>query len=164
MVDVIYRPKAAILDLDGSLVNVTDALPKLYSGDGKRKDYDAFHAASRNSPPYQSGLDFARRAHDSGHTLLVVTSRDGQWRELSCDWLSDHLDLPWRGPFQRTIGDRRPSVTVKGEIYQELVKHYDIKLAIEDDKRIIKLWGSYGIEVTVGEGYRNWRNPDWNKG
>lgn len=155
----LVRRKATILDVDGSLCDISTALPHLLTPDGK--DFEAFHAASRQCPPYPEALDYARRQFDAGHTLVVVTGRNQQWRQLTIEWLDEHLGLPYDGPFCRADGDYRPGDQVKREIHAYLSHHYDIRAAIDDDERICQLWRELGLEVTVAPGHKNWANPNW---
>lgn len=153
------RPKATILDVDGSLCDVSTALPALFAPTGK--DFDAFHTASRQCPPYPRAIDYARHKFRTGHVLLVVTGRVQQWRELTADWLDQHLGVPYDGPFMREQGDSRPADVFKREIHAHLSARYDIRSAIDDDQRVIDLWRSLGLKVTVGEGRKHWDNPEF---
>ena len=148
------RPKAVILDVDGSLCDITTALPKLFSDSGK--DFDAFHDASRRCPPYLQGVDYAQRAFNTGHKLVVVTGRMRQWRDLTRAWLGEHLKLPYDGPFMRDDDDHRPSDVLKREIYTYLINSYDVRGCLEDDPKCIEMFTSLGVKVEVGQGNKNW--------
>ncbi|WP_317696671.1 hypothetical protein [Aeromicrobium sp. REDSEA-S32_B7] len=115
---------AVIADLDGTLVDVSSILHHVA---GDERDFAAFHSASRDCPPRPEVVEAVRAAHEQGRAVLVVTSREFVWRDLTLDWLQQH-DVP----------------------YDQLEKDgYRVVEAWEDAEDIADLWRSRGIDVHV---------------
>ena len=125
---VLVMRDAMIYDLDGCLCD-TSSIEHLVAGDDR--DFDAFHAASADCPPRDEVAAAVRADHDAGRAVVVVSSREFVWRDLTLTWLAEH-DLPVDGLYLRVVGDRRPDTVVKGEIWDHLV---------EDGFRVVGAWG-----------------------
>jgi phosphoglycolate phosphatase-like HAD superfamily hydrolase len=135
---------AVIADLDGTLCDVTDILHHV---EGEQRDFAAFHAASAGCPPHADVADAVRTAHDAGKAVLVVTSREFIWRDLTLDWLVEH-EIPYDELVMRVVGDYRADHVVKAEMLDQLeADGWAIAEAWEDSADIIELWESRGITV-----------------
>lgn len=141
-------PVAVIVDMDGTLVDVSGVRHHAFAG-----DYDAFHKASADCPPIPDTVEWCRRHHEKGRTILAVTARMQRYHGLSKDWLDKHLPVPHLGPFMRADGDYRPDHQVKRELYEQLSTQYRIVAACDDRPEICELWRSLGLEVTVVPGW-----------
>jgi hypothetical protein len=80
---------------------------------------------------------------------LVVTGRDDWSRELTEQWLSEHLPIPIAGLHMRGDGDYRSNVAIKREIHSQLAQIFDIRAAIDDDPEIVGLWQEVGIPIAM---------------
>ncbi|WP_375000040.1 hypothetical protein [Aeromicrobium sp. CTD01-1L150] len=135
---------AVIVDLDGTLVDVRDILHHV---EGEERDFHAFHAASADAPARADVVDAVRSAHAQGSAVLVVTSREFIWRDLTLDWLAAH-DVPYDQLVMRVVGDYRPDHVVKAEMLDALLADgYQVERAWEDSDDIVELWRSRGIDV-----------------
>lgn len=147
------RPKATLLDMDGSLVDVSSALSHVLK---QTKDWDAFHSEACLCPPLQEGIEFAIERYNAGDTIVVGTARMQTWHRPSRLWLEKELPMPFDGPFMREDGDFRPDYIVKREMYHRLSLVYDIRYALEDSPAVIEVWKELGITVKEME------RIDWN--
>lgn len=146
------RPKARILDVDGTLCDVTSVRHHVLRP-RDQKDFEAFHAGSRNCPPNQIAIDYAIETVELGMIPVVVTARMERWAQLTGEWLREHMPVEFDGPFHRADGDRRSDRVVKLEILRYLRWHYDIRGAIDDNPQVVDLWRSQGIPVVVVPGW-----------
>lgn len=143
------RPLAVIVDIDGTLCDVTQARPAMFAPGVERikanRDYNAFHTAAVACPTFQQAIDFVERHHDKGHKILVVTARLAEHFDVTKQWLDAHVPCDYEGPFMRhdAIAD---SATVKREIFDYLSRHYEIVGAIDDKPSILALWEELGID------------------
>lgn len=136
--------RAVIVDLDGTLVDVRDIEHHV---SGPEQDYAAFHAASADAPADAEVLTAVREVHASGLAVLVVTSREFVWRDLTLDWLVAH-EVPYDELVMRIVGDYRPDHVVKAEMLDRLeADGYVVQRAWEDRDEIAELWAGRGIEV-----------------
>lgn len=135
---------AVIVDLDGTLCD-TSAIAHLVEGD--EKDFWAFHQASADAPVNVEVADAVRAAHADGLAVLVVTSREFVWRDLTLDWLVAH-DIPYDQLLMRVVADYRPDTKVKADILDGLeADGFTVLEAWEDTDDVAELWSSRGIEV-----------------
>lgn len=135
---------AVIFDLDGTLCD-TSSIVHLIEGD--EKDYAAFHAASGACPPRADILSAARAQADMGRAVLVVTSREFIWRDLSLDWLVEH-GVPYDALYLRISGDYRKDVVVKKEILQQITDDgFHVLDAWDDKDTVLELWRENGIDA-----------------
>lgn len=148
------RKRAAIVDMDGTLCNVSSVRHFVVIGDGRtEKDFDAFHEASAGCPPNQQALDFCQRHHDAGDVIVVVTARMERHYKTSKTWLDTYMTVPYDGPIMRPDGLVHTDVSVKSRIYNYLIRHYDIRAACDDNPAIVALWEKFGIPVEVIPGW-----------
>lgn len=137
---------AVIFDMDGTLCD-TSTIEHLI--EGEEKDFPAFHAASAGCPPRAEVVEAARAAHDRGRAILVVTSREFIWRDLTLDWLVKH-EIPYDALYMRIVGDYRKDVQIKTDILAQIVADGFTVLEAWDDKpAVVDLWRDNGITVHV---------------
>lgn len=133
---------AVIFDLDGTLCD-TAGIVHLIEGDDK--DFAAFHAASAGCPANDDVVAAAREQADQGRAVIVVTSREFVWRDLSLDWLVAH-DVPYDALYLRIVGDYRKDVVVKKEILQQIADDgFAVLEAWDDQESVLELWRENGI-------------------
>lgn len=144
------RPTAVIVDVDGTLVDVSSVRHHVT---GKKRNFDKFHADSAHCPPITQTLDWCADMVAAGHLIVVVTARMGKWRDLTQAWIDKHLPHPIARLVMRTDGDFRPDFDVKRDIHADLAKDFDIVHACDDNPNVIRLWDDLGIPVTVIPGW-----------
>ena len=89
--------------------------------------------------------DFSYKLLKLGRAVLVVTSREFVWRDLSLDWLVAH-DVPHEALYMRIVGDYRKDVVIKKEILQQIADDGFTPLEAWDDKEsVLELWRDNGI-------------------
>lgn len=134
------RPKAALVDVDGTLVNISSVLHYVQRPSAE-KDFHSFHQESLNCPPNQQALDFCVRHHDMGHVIVVGTARMQQHYDVTSLWLQRNMVTPYDGPIMlRRDGERIADVEIKRRMYRYLSRNYDIVAAIDDNPPIVALW------------------------
>lgn len=135
---------AIIVDLDGTLCDVSAILHLV---EGTERDFHAFHAASADCPVRDDVREVVRAAHRDGTGVLVVTSREFIWRDLTLDWLQRH-EVPYDELVMRIVGDYRPDHIVKAEMYDDLTaRGWSVTDAWDDRDDIADLWAARGITV-----------------
>ena len=139
------RQRAVIVDMDGTLCDVTAVVHLQAEPDG----FTAFHHACADCPPHRAVVEWCIEHHGRGHAILVLTGRDDWSRELTEQWLSEHLPIPIAGLHMRGDGDYRSNVAIKREFHSQLAQKFDIRAAIDDDPEIVGLWQEVGIPVAM---------------
>jgi phosphoglycolate phosphatase-like HAD superfamily hydrolase len=140
---------AVIFDMDGTLVDVSGIRHHVT---GPKKNFDAFHSESIDSPPHPDVVQAVHDAKAAGHDAMIVTARDAKWRNITAAWLGINK-VPSDGMFMRAHGDQRPDYEVKKEIHAKLSQTHDIVHAYDDNPSVIKLWHEKGIPTTVVPGW-----------
>jgi predicted kinase len=134
-VDDPNKKNAIICDLDGTLAEISHRSP-----------YDASKA--ENDGVNTHVLETVRR-FSKDHVVIFVSGRDDEFEPQTRKFLEREI----AGEFQyllymRKTGDKRDDALVKRDIYDEHVGScFNVKLAIDDRPRVIRLWRSLGVPV-----------------
>jgi len=144
-IDGRWRQPAVIIDVDDTLCDVSE-IRHLYA---VPDEFHTFTLTSRDCLPRQEALDWCRQFHDKGCALLVVTGRSDEFRDITEDWLDEHLPIPYFGLFMRRKGDNSSNASVKRAIHTSLTRSFDIWAAIDDDPLIVQMWAEFGIVSTL---------------
>ena len=138
------RP-AVIVDVDDTLCDISE-IRHLYAAPD---DFRAFTVASRDCLPRPEVLDWCQQHHEDGCALLVVTGRSDEFRDITTDWLGEHLLVPYAGLWMRPKGDYSSNESVKRKIHTHLARSFNILAAIDDDPLIVEMWAELGIVCTL---------------
>lgn len=142
--------RAVIFDMDGTLCDVSSIRHLV---EGPKRNFPVFHLASAHCPPHEWVVNEARKAHQDGYIVCILTGRMNEFRSLTTAWLKTH-DVPFRWLLMRENGDFRKDVIIKEERLQFLQDTgYVVIHAWDDNPNIIALWESKGIPVTVVPGW-----------
>lgn len=134
---------AVIYDLDGTLCDTSDIAHLI---EGEDRDFAAFHAASARCPVRGDVLAALRADHEAGRAVLIVSSREFIWRDLTLTWLASH-DIAHDGLYLRIVGDYRKDTVVKNEIWDHLVDDgFRVVGAWDDRQDVLDLWAGHGID------------------
>ncbi|MGJ9423946.1 hypothetical protein [Aeromicrobium sp. CF3.5] len=134
---------AVIYDLDGTLCDTSD-IEHLIEGDDR--DFPAFHAASAQCPPREDVLAAARADHAAGRAVLVVSSREFIWRDLTLTWLARH-EIASDGLYLRIVGDYRKDTVIKNQIWDHIVDDgFRVVGAWDDRQDVLDVWAERGVE------------------
>ena len=135
---------AVIFDMDGTLCD-TSSIEHFIEGDDK--DFWAFHAASADCPPRTDVVEAAKAEHKAGRAIVIVTSREFQWRDTTLTWLTKH-DVPHDAVYMRIVGDFRKDVVIKTDILEQIkADGFNVLAAWDDKPAVLDLWRENGIDV-----------------
>jgi FMN phosphatase YigB (HAD superfamily) len=134
-------PLYAVFDLDGTLINVESAAHLAAD-----REWDAFHDATLDCPPYADMLIFALMAQRYAD-VIVCTAKPERLRARVLNWLSMHGILP-DALLMRPDKDFRPSPVLKLELMEEHLGpdwKQQILFAVEDRDKMVDAWRAAGI-------------------
>lgn len=120
--------------MDGTLCDVSSVIHLQAEPDR----FSAFYEACAKCPPHQAVIEWCLDHHRRGHAILIVTGCDAWARELTEQWLSEHLPVPFDGLHMRPDRDFRSNTHLKREIHSRLALTYEVRGAIDDDPEIVK--------------------------
>jgi len=134
-------PQAILVDLDGTVAIM-----------GRRSPYDAtlVHLDTPNAPV----IEAVRAMHSSGHTIVFCSGRTDDSRQLTENWLAEHVGVPYAALHMRKTGDTRRDAVVKREIFENEIRHRWRVVAVFDDRnQVVRMWRELGLTVfQVAEG------------
>ena len=115
---------AVIVDVDDTLCDISQ-IRHLYA---VPDDFRTFTVASRDCLPRQDVLDWCHHQFREGDcALLVVTGRSDEFRDITTEWLREHLSVPYAGLWMRPKGDYSSNASVKREIHTHLARSFNIR-------------------------------------
>lgn len=142
------RP-AVIFDVDGTLVDVSSVRHHVMQSP---KRFDLFHGEAIDCPPHPEAVELTHAAREAGRAVLIVTARREAWRFHTLLWLHEqgieHDDIYMRGD-----RDHRKDYDVKADILAMIRRRYDVRLAVDDNPAVIRLWREHGIPTITIPGW-----------
>lgn len=127
-------PRAILVDIDGTV-----ALK------GTRSPFDEtrVHEDQPNEP-----VITVIRALSATHRIVFLSGRTDGCRDATCEWLIEHVPVPFQGLFMRPAGDMRKDAIVKRELFDQHVREvYDVTLVLDDRLQVIRMWRELGLTV-----------------
>ncbi|MET9731986.1 hypothetical protein ABZZ79_15435 [Streptomyces sp. NPDC006458] len=137
--------EAVAFDLEGGLINVS-RIRKL-AGDASR-----FHSAMLGCPPNRAVVAAARRAHENGKAVLVMTGGNRRLEQLVVTWLARN-DVPAALLLMRSRNDFRPGAVVKRERLRAAHLQFGGLTVWSADPSLNRLSEQEGIDVIPLPGY-----------
>jgi len=142
-----------VFDLDGVLADAAHRQDVLFSGPGRRKNWQAFFARAGDDAVIG---EIARVTEllDPDLCLVLLTARPTTIRDLTIEWLAKH-GLRWDLLVMRPEGDYRSSPDAKQLAVHELRSAgFDLRLAFDDDQRNVDMFHAEGVPcVYIHSGY-----------
>lgn len=148
MIEFTSKPKAIIVDIDGTIA----------LRDGRSPfDYEKVYT---DKVDHRMAHLLKRIIGDCDYEVFFVTGREdiGNCRQKTSDWLNDNI-YPLQGHdgflpvdnwklFMRGEGDHRSDEITKKEIYENhIAPWYDVVCVFEDRNRVVKMWRDLGLLV-----------------
>jgi hypothetical protein len=139
------KRNAVIVDVDGTLVDVSSVRHHV---EGAKRDFDAFHRASLDCPPFTEVIERIQELHAEGIEVIVVSGREDRFRRLTDFWLA-MWHVPCDQLVMRSSGDRRADRAVKAEMFQQISQTSQVIEAIDDRKELLDMWRELGVPSVV---------------
>lgn len=136
--------KTAIIDLDGTLVDVTSIR---YLVEGKKKNFDAFHLRSEFCQPNQAIKKLTNKLHDFGFTIIIFSGRVSKYTDLSKKWLTSN-SVHFDEIHLRPNNDFRSDVEIKREMFNSL-QTKSVLIAVDDRQELRNLWRELSIPFVL---------------
>jgi predicted secreted acid phosphatase len=146
------KPKAIIVDLDGTLVMNDKRALKFMDKHGKGVSADHwskfFVDSCRYDVPNQWCVEIVNAFAAQGFQILFVTGRGGSplIEGVTREWLSMYVSPAVRWELHmRGEHDKRENHVIKKELMSKLMIQYNISFAIDDMKNNVDMFRSLGI-------------------
>jgi predicted kinase len=142
------KPKAIIVDLDGTLCNVEHRRHFVRPTDGSKKNWPAFFAGIKDDTVNQWCVDVIDGLIPR-FKLVFCSGRDDNQRKITKDWIADKIGWYEKDDYDlymRNRHDSRQDSIVKEIILDfELLTRYEPQFMIDDRKQVVEMWRSRGF-------------------
>jgi predicted kinase len=133
-----FKPKAIILDIDGTIA--------LTNG---RSHYDYSDAVLTDVPRIDVIDLVTCYANSTGAEIICVSGREDKCKEYTQSWLDTYY-VDNSGLYMRKTSDDRCDTIVKEEIFwNDIEPYYNIIAAVDDRPRVIRKWKDIGIPLVI---------------
>lgn len=135
------KPKAVIVDIDGTVA---------FMGDRSPFDETRVHEDAPNEPV----IDVVWSLYSQGYKILFTSARTAGCYAETRQWLEDNTQLGNFELFMRNEGDYRKDSIVKTEIFDQKIRHnYNVVVVLDDRDQVVKNWRDMGLTcLQVAEG------------
>lgn len=134
------KPKAVIIDLDGTLANCDHRRHYVQ----KDNYWTKFYEEMVNDPVNEwcrNLIDLYSKKYE----ILLVTGRPEDYLKHTSFWLADNK-IQHDQLYMRSKKDYHEDSIVKKEIYKSLIEpNYDVELVVDDRNSVVKMWRSLGL-------------------
>jgi predicted kinase len=139
----VYTPDTYVPPVDGLPAILVDIDGTIAHNDGHRSFYDWMKVGGDD--PIREVIDIVRWAYDYGYAVIVMSGRDGECREVTEEWLTEHK-IPYDEFHMRAAGDQRKDSIVKRELFDAHVRpFYDVKFVLDDRDQVVDMWRQMGL-------------------
>lgn len=145
--------KIIVVDLDGTLCDSShrDHL-------AQAKEWDAFHAASKDDKPRLDVAELVKIVRSSAfagrdYCLVALTGRNEKYRKVTLDWLIRQDLAHFDALLMRPDNDWRPDTVIKPELLEEFRKLIgegqggptpEVAFILEDRDHVVEAWRNLG--------------------
>lgn len=137
-----------ICDIDGTLAEISH---RLHYVKGEKKDWKGFYSEMSKDKLRTDVYDVVEK-YAVDNTIVLVSGRPEDYRTETERWLAKHF-IDYETLIMRPKGDSRDDTIIKKEILDKYFKRDNIRIAIDDRPRVIRMWEANGIPVMdVGSG------------
>jgi hypothetical protein len=141
-----------IFDIDGTLADISHRLHFIQQ---KPSDWRRFFAACVDDVPIKEVIQICNLLHAASYRIILVSGRGEEIRAETVAWLND-FEVHFGALYMREEDDYREDSILKGEILDEIRKHYpdeEIAGVFEDRKQVVDMYRAKGLRVfQVAEG------------
>lgn len=129
------KPKAIIVDLDGTLFHMQDMRGPF--------EWDKVHLDAVDEHVRET----IHLYKNAGYVIIAASGRDGICKNASQEAMTNNL-VPWDHFFIRAIQDQRPDWIVKEEIFwRDIAPYWDVRLAIDDRDQVVNHYRAMNLKV-----------------
>ena len=144
------KNKAIICDIDGCLVNTDrifkEILQRDLTGDEKWDYFHRFANEPSHSLKNRRLIQYLIDMSYKGYEILLVTARSEEIYKETFKYLYNNSNYVFDFKlYCRKINDYRPSWVVKEDITKDLLKDYDVIMAIDDELANCQMFESLGL-------------------
>lgn len=134
--------KIVICDIDGTIAN-NDHRQHFLEG---KKDWEGFFSELHKDEPIREIIFKVKDLEAQGNKIFFLTGRPEKYRDATIKWLNIYFSFEF-SLLMRRNNDRKNKIEVKKELFKKNFSPSKIKLILENDEELIKLWRSFNLKV-----------------
>lgn len=135
------KSKAIIVDIDGTIAN---CLHRRHFLEEKNPDWRSFNESCVTDTLNPWCREIVEH-FKSDHTILFVSGRAEEYREVTEKWLDDNK-VCCHFLFMRKNKDYRDDTIIKKEIYEsKIAQEYEVTFVIDDRSKMVDMWRKLGL-------------------
>lgn len=137
--------KVILVDVDGTLAN---SLHREHYLETKPKNWSAYYENALEDPVYEDIIWLVKLLKKCGNTILIVTARSEDRRDITTKWLNEKAGLSgvYDKIYMRDIDDYRDDDVCKKDMLDAIRKDgYDPYLVFDDRKMVVDMWRNEGL-------------------
>jgi len=135
--------KAIIVDIDGTLADISHRIHLLVGRDSK--DWCNFESGCVDDGVYEWAANLVRMYKGAGYKILLVSGRTESVRGETERWLKLH-NIPYDELHLRPVGNFISDCELKQEVYISVLSgKYSIEFVVEDRARVVSMWRRNGL-------------------
>ena len=139
------HPKAILVDIDGTLANITH---RLHYVKEKRKNWKKFFEEMKDDSVNEWCRNLVYHYFNAGYVIIFMSGRPEDYRSVTHKFIDEKAQLYHTGYqlFMRPSKDSRKDSLVKEELYLTHIKDkYTIELVIDDRQQVVDKWRELGL-------------------
>jgi len=142
------KQKAIIVDIDGTIADLTHRLHFIMPPN-KKRNYPAFFETMAKDTPKKNVIEIVEHLAKT-YKIVLITGRPEAWRKATQDWLHEHTVEVWLASLDdlhmRPDDDFISDEILKARIYDEKIKdRYDVIGIFEDRQCVVDMWRKKGL-------------------
>lgn len=131
----IDKPKAILVDIDGTVAEIDGRSPFTYT-------------LVSTDKPKKWVIDRVRDAYKHGIHIIFMSGRPDSCFADTEKWIDRQVGISYFDLFMRPAGDGRQDAVVKLELFDKHVRHnYNVLYCLDDRKQVIEAYRSIGLNV-----------------
>lgn len=136
------KKKAIIVDLDGTLANITHR--RHFVENKKKKDWKSFNSHILKDELNVWCREIMNRMK-TDHSIIIVSGRTDALKADTMAWLERH-QVHYDYLHMRKEKDHRDDRIVKKEIYEQFIKpDYQVLFVLDDRSKVVAMWREEGL-------------------
>lgn len=137
------KPRALIIDLDGTLADIRVRLKHLT---GKNKDWKSFNKTIETDELHDWCREIINR-FSTDHKIIIVSGRTDDLKKQTESWLEKY-QVHYDFLFMRKAKDFRPDNIIKLEIYErEIRDKFHVVFVLDDRQKVVDMWRAQNLVV-----------------
>jgi FMN phosphatase YigB (HAD superfamily) len=139
------KPRAIIVDLDGTLCN-TDHRQHFVQGNYGKKDFGKFYKNMHLDPPNEWCVTLVKIYSFFNCEIIFCSGRPEEYREQTVRWLERNImGQPYK-IYMRETGNYEDDVILKERLYRTHIEpKYDVEFVVDDRKKVVDMWRRIGL-------------------